>query len=245
MKKFLLIQLRPEDEAAESEYKAFLRHGGLDPEEVERFRIESHELPQTFRAHQYQAILVGGSPFDVSTPEEKKSSLQKRIEADFRRVFDEVITNDIPFLGACSGAGLLGSYCRGTISKEVGEPVGGVDVFLTEEGKEDPLLQGFPEKFRALVGHKEGCVAPPPGSVLLAFSETCPVQMFRVGENVYATQFHPEADANEFEVRINIYKHHGYFPPEEAEKLIEAVHQEKTPFPQKILRRFVARYRSS
>mgnify|MGYP000284732432 CR=1 FL=1 len=43
-----------------------------------------------------------------------------------------------------------------------------------------------------LTTHKEGCVAPPPGGVLLATNAACPVQAYRVGERLYATQFHPE-----------------------------------------------------
>lgn len=46
-----------------------------------------------------------------------------------------------------------------------------------------------------------------------------PVQMFRVGEDVYATQIHPEGDAEEFALRIDIYANHGYFEPHEAEAL--------------------------
>ena len=109
------------------------------------------------------------------------------------------------------GTGLLGTYCGTEISTKYSEPIGGVDIEVTAEGKQDPLLAGVTSTFRALVGHKEACAGVPAGAVLLATSKTCPVQMFRIGENVYATQFHPEADQNEFILRINAYKHHGYF----------------------------------
>jgi GMP synthase (glutamine-hydrolysing) len=66
--------------------------------------------------------------------------------------------------------------------------------------------------------------------------------MFRLGQNIYATQFHPEGDGEGFTVRIHAYKHHGYFPPETAEALIVAVNREDTPYAREILRRFVARY---
>lgn len=242
MKPFLIIQLRPEDETSDNEYEAFLTFGGLKPEETRRLRIENTGIPE-LNLLEYSAIIVGGSPFDISTPQSQKSDKQIMIEADFRRLLDEVVATDFPFLGACSGNGLLGNYCGATISKKYGEPVGGIDATVTPEGKQDPLLADFPDTFRALVGHKEACDAVPPGAVLLCSGETCPVQMFRVGENVYATQFHPEADANGFTCRINVYKHHGYFPPEDAAKLISTVEQEQTPYAQEILKRFVARYR--
>lgn len=243
MKKFLIIQLRPEDETSDNEYEAFLRYGELDPEETERIRVEHTGIPP-LNLDAYNAIIVGGSPFDICTPEKEKTATQKLIEADFKRLFDEVVTRDFPFLGACSGSGLLGHYCGANISPKYGEAVGGVNLNLTAEGKNDPLLRGLPDSFRVLLGHKEACDNIPPGSTLLASTDTCPVQMFRIGKNVYATQFHPEADPSVFIVRIEIYKHHGYFPAETAQSLIEAVESEDTPHAHTILRRFVERYRS-
>ena len=242
-KKFLILQLRPEDETSDNEFAAFLKYGGFKESEVKRIRVEKAGIPD-INLGDYAAIIVGGSPFDVSKAESEKSDIQKEVEGDFKKLFDQVVAQDFPFLGACSGSGLLGNYCGASISGKYSEPVGGVDVVVTEEGKKDPLLKELPITFRALVGHKEACDAIPPGATLLATSARCPVQMFRVGNNVYATQFHPEADAEGFTTRINMYKHHGYFPPEDAEKLIAAVADEKIIVPEQILKRFVDRYRT-
>lgn len=242
MKKFLIIQLRPEDETSDNEFETILRISGLEPVETERLRIETTGIPR-LNLDNYAAIIVGGSPFDISTPAEDKSDIQKQIEFDFHNLFADIIYRDFPFLGACSGNGLLGNYLGAPISKKYGEAVGGVDLTVTDAGREDRLLTGIPTTFRALVGHKEACDEIPPGATLLASSSTCPVQMFRVKENVYATQFHPEGDAAGFAVRINIYKHHGYFPADTAEELIAAVAKESTPHAQAILHRFAERYR--
>ncbi|MDP6414165.1 MAG: glutamine amidotransferase, partial [Gammaproteobacteria bacterium] len=110
-------------------------------------------------------------------------------------------------------------------------------------GRNDPLLEGLPDSFRVLLGHKEACDVLPPGCALLATNESCPVQMFRLKKNIYATQFHPEGDAEGFIVRIHAYKHYGYFPPESAQQLIEAVEDEHVPEAQSLLRRFVDLYR--
>ena len=48
---------------------------------------------------------------------------------------------------------------------------------------------------------------------MLASSPGCPVQAFRVGRNVYATQFHPELDGAAMTTRIHAYMNHGYFDP--------------------------------
>ncbi len=242
MKPFLILQLRPEDQTADNEFEAFLKYGGIDALKVCRIRIEKNGIPQ-LNLNDYSAIIVGGSPFDVSTPENDKSLIQKKIEKDFEQLFDSVLEQDFPFLGACSGNGLLGNYCGASISEKYSEPVSGVDISVTRQGEIDPLLDRLPKTFRALVGHKEACDDTPPGAVLLATSDSCPVQMFRIKQNIYATQFHPEADADGFTVRINIYKHHGYFPSEQAESLIKAIKHESTPVPKKILKTFVDRYR--
>ena len=243
MKPFLILQLRPEDETSDNEYEAICQFGELNPEETVRIRIEQTGIPE-LTLDDYAGIIVGGSPFDISTPSAEKGALQHKIEADFMKLLDEVVKNDFPFLGACSGNGLLGNYLGAPITKTFSEAVGGVDMHLTDAGKLDPLLTDFPDTIRVLVGHKEACDTTPPGATLLGYSDTCPVEMFRVGKNVYATQFHPEGDPEGFTVRINIYKHHGYFPPETADDLIAAIANEETPFAHEILKRFVARYRN-
>jgi len=243
LKKFLILQLRPETEASDSEFEAILRVAGLSYEEVHRIRVEQGNIEE-IDLDNYAAIIAGGSPFDVGIPEEKKSVVQKNVELFFEKLFDKLVPQDFPFLGACSGNGLLGRYCGATITNKYAEPLQSVEVTVTDEGINDPLLRGLPKKFSAFVGHKEACDDVPPGAVLLVTSEPCPVQMFRVKKNLYATQFHPEADADEFILRIKIYKYAGYFKPEEAENLIEALKETNTPVPKIILSRFVGIYRS-
>lgn len=242
MKKLLILQMRPEEETCKSEFEAILRVGGLASHEVYRIRLEQDPIPE-IDIHDYWAIIVGGSPFDISIPEEKKSLVQKRIEHFFIGLLDQIIPEDFPFLGACSANGHLGKYCGTTISNKYAETLGNVYVMMTDAGKEDPLLKNLPHGFSAFVGHKEACDDTPPGAELLITSKACPIQMFRIKKNIYATQFHPEADANEFILRIEAYKYFGYFPPEQAEKLIEAIRDWKAPVPNEILRRFVDRYK--
>ena len=55
-----------------------------------------------------------------------------------------------------------------------------------------------------------------------ASSPACPVQAFRVGSRVYATQFHPELDIEGLATRIEIYRYAGYFPPDQADAVLAA-----------------------
>ncbi len=242
-KPFLILQLRPEDDTSDNEFAAICRYGGLAPAQTRRVRIERHGIPDDLDLDDYSGVIVGGSPFDISTPEDEKSSIQKRIERDFARLFDQLVPRDFPFLGACSGNGLLGSWLGAPITTRFGEPVGCVELELTEDGRRDPLLAGCPQHIPALLGHKEACDCLPEGATLLIRGDACPVQMFRIGQNVYATQFHPEGDAEGFILRIQAYRHHGYFRPEEADALIERIRPARTPEANAILRRFVDRYR--
>jgi len=241
-KPVLIFQLRPEDETSDSEFAAILKYGGLEEQDVKRVRIEKNGIPDDLVLKDFSALIVGGSPFDISTPLQDKSDIQVKIEQDFKHLFDQIITDDFPFLGACSGNGLLGSYLGTPVTPRYSEDVGCVTLDLTEEGKKDPLLSGFPDQISVLLGHKEACDTTPDSAILLMTGEACPVQMFRIGNNVYATQFHPEGDPEGFAVRINIYKHHGYFNPHEAQDLIDRISQVKTPYAQEILQRFVSRY---
>lgn len=220
-KPILILQLRPEDATSDSEYACFLKYGGLRSEDTCRIRIEKNGIPTNLNIDDYSAIIVGGSPFDISTPEDKKSTIQKKLEADFNRLLQQVVPRDFPFLGACSGNGLLGNYLGTRISTKYSEAVGCVTLDITEAGKQDKLLKDFPEQIDVLLGHKEAVDTTPEGATLLMTGVNCPVQMFRVGENIYATQFHPEGDAEEFSLRIDTYRNHGYFEPHEADVLKE------------------------
>ena len=244
MKKILILQMRPENETADSEFEAILSVGKIDREQVHRIRVEQLEKIE-IDINNYCAIIAGGSPFDVSRPANQKSDVQKQIESFFNSLFDQVIAIDFPFLGVCSGNGLLGNYCGTTISSKYSEPIGSVTVTVTEEGEKDTLLIGLPKQFLVFIGHKEACDNIPPSAVLLVSSTLCPVQMFRIKKNIYATQFHPEADVDEFILRINTYKNHGYFPTEQASELISAIKGVETPVSKEILRRFVIKYQQN
>jgi GMP synthase (glutamine-hydrolysing) len=222
MKPFLILQLRPETEAADNEFEAFLEKGGLAPGAVQRIRLDREPLPEGLDPGAYSGVIVGGGPGCVSDPAETKDPVEARIEAAILGLMPAIFARDIPFLGCCYGIGILGHHLApGIVSKaKYGEPVGAVDCSLTEEGRADPLLAGLPDRFRAFVGHKEAVQALPPGMVRLVSSGPTPFQMLRHGRNVYATQFHPEADARGFETRIRIYRHRGYFPPDEAEAIL-------------------------
>jgi GMP synthase (glutamine-hydrolysing) len=241
VKPFLLLATRAEDEAADDEYAAMLRAGGLEERQLHRIRLEAAPMP-SLDLDRYAGVVLGGGPFNSSDPEDSKSATQRRVEAELRGLLDELVDRDFPFLGACYGVGTLGVHRGGTVDRTFGEPIGAVPVTLTDAGRGDPLLAGLPATFDAFVGHKEACRDLPPGAVLLASSPACPVQMFRVRTNLYATQFHPELDVAGLVTRIRIYQHHGYYRPETIDDIIASVSGAVVTEPPRILAGFVAQY---
>ena len=243
MKPALILQLRPEDEASDGEFRAFLDKGRLADSDVVRHRLEALPLPEDFSLDDYSAVILGGGPGCVSDDPATRDPTEARAEAEILGLMPEIIRRDTPFLGCCAGIGILAHHLGAEVSKtRYSEPVGAVAGRVTEAGATDPLLDGLPATFDVLVGHKEAVQELPEGAVHLMSSEGCPFQMIRVKRHVYATQFHPEADGQVFADRIRIYRARGYFAPEEAEALTERVLAAEVTQPERILRRFVRRY---
>lgn len=239
MKPFLILQLRPEAEASDDEYAAFLAKGGLSADQTHRVCLEKEDLPAVDLSD-YSGVIVGGGPGCVSDPADQKDPLEAKIEAEILSLMPQITETDVPFMGCCYGIGILAHHLGATVSKEnFGEPVGPTTCKVTAS---DPVLDGLPLEFLAFVGHKEAVQNLPQGAVQLLSSDPCPYQMIRYKQNVYATQFHPEADSAGFELRIRLYKNKGYFHPDEADDLIAMCREAKVHAPEKILRNFVKRY---
>lgn len=242
MKPFLFITTRDDEDVALADYGAFLRYSGLTTEQLQLFRLDLTPMPE-IDLGAYSGIILGGSPLNIS--EESKSPEQQRIEADLQRLVEEVLEIDFPFFGACFGIGVLGSRLGAVIDGTYAEPVSAPLIELTDDGRNDPLLTQIPTQFRAYVGHKESLATVPDGAVVLAGSSTCPIQMFRVGANVYATQFHPELDIEVLTARVYAYLGHGYIDPEEAEDTLAELGGVDVGPAHEILAAFVRRYQQT
>ncbi|GAA4425431.1 glutamine amidotransferase [Georgenia halophila] len=241
MKPFLLVATRTEDAAADGEYAAFLHYSGLDECDLVRVRVESNPLPD-IDLDDWSGIMLGGSPFTSSIPVEHKSDTQRRVEHELGGLLERLVDADFPFFGACYGVGTLARHLGAVLDDTYAEPIGPITVEVTDDGAADPLLDGFPSAFTAYVGHKEAVTKLPPRAVLLGRGEVCPVQMFRVGNNLYGTQFHPELDEPGIIERIGIYRDAGYFDPAEQAEVEARVRGVDVSVPQGLISAFVERY---
>jgi GMP synthase (glutamine-hydrolysing) len=241
MKPFVLLQTRPETAASDNEYEAFLKFGNLKPNQLLRYRVEGGEVPK-LDLRLLSGIMLGGGPYCTSDPAAKKSTAQRKCEAGLFTLVDGLVRRDFPFLGACYGIGVVATQQGGMVAKENVEVIGAYRITQTHAGIQDKLLAGLPPTFLAYSGHKEACIELPEGATLLASSQFCPIHMFRIKENVYVTQFHPELDAEGVEVRVEIYKDYGYFPAEDADRLIAEARAIDIDAPLRILRNFTKTY---
>jgi len=215
-----------------------LRCSGLSERQLRRIRLEQASL-EPVDLDDWSGIILGGGPYQVSDPETVKSATQHRVEADLASLLDQVVRLDFPFLGACYGIGTLGRHQGAIVDRTYGEPLGGTFIELTPAGRRDPLFQVADSPFGAYCGHKEAIRVLPKHAVTLATSPSCPVQAFRIGSRVYATQFHPELDLAGLATRIQIYRHAGYFPPDQADAVLAAARASGVTRAPELLARFV------
>jgi len=241
VKPFLLITTRDDERVASEEHASYCSLTGLLPEDLEWKRAERESIGD-IDFGRYSGIILAGSPFTVSEPAEKKSQEELRVERELAQLLDRVVEHDFPFLGICYGIGTIGTHQGAKVDRTYGESTQAARITLSAAGIADPLLGELPREFDAFVGHKEAISETPAHLVVLASSPGCPVQAFRVGENVYATQFHPELDAVAMTSRIHAYIDHGYFDPGEVDALIERIQSADVRASQMVLARFTEQY---
>jgi GMP synthase (glutamine-hydrolysing) len=110
-----------------------------------------------------------------------------------KELLRELLERDMPLLGACLGSQLLGGAAAAEPQRASEPEIGWLDVELTAEGLNDPLLAPLAPGFTGFQWHSYA-VPLPPGAVALARSPVC-LQAWRVGERAYGIQFHAEVAA--------------------------------------------------
>lgn len=111
-----------------------------------------------------------------------------------KRLIQECLDGNIPFLGICLGAQLLSEVLGTPVETGTRREKGVCRVSLTVEGASDPLFLGIPPEFITFQWHNDSFDLPA-GCRLLASSSACPQQAILYGASVYGVQFHPEVTA--------------------------------------------------
>lgn len=132
-----------------------------------------------------QGVISLGGPMNVY--EEHKYPYLKNENNFIKKVVDR----NIPFLGICLGSQLLAKAAESKVIKSPKKEIGFSAVSLTNEGRQDCLFTGVENNFDVFQWHEDMSCVPTDGA-LLASSQSCPIQAFKVGVNAYGLQFHVE-----------------------------------------------------
>lgn len=161
---------------------------------------------------------------------------------DMMRLLESIIDRRIPMFASCFGFQALGLLFGGEVETvEEHAEVGTFPIELTEHGRQDPLFADLPPSFDVQLGHKDTVLTLPDRLQLLAGSERCPHQAFRVrGLPVVASQFHPELSYERNVERYVNYalEYNGIDDPAEAEAKARR-ELRPSPHPNGLLRRFL------
>lgn len=113
---------------------------------------------------------------------------------DVRRLIAACLDAGTPLLAICLGAELLAHVAGGRVGViEAGPEIGLTSVRLLPAAAQDALLRGLPPVAEAVQWHSLEAQALPASAVVLAESDRCANQAFRLGDTAWGVQFHPEA----------------------------------------------------
>ena len=163
-------------------FRDFMRADGIAWDTVELDEGES--IPPLGG---YDALISMGGPMDVF-----EEDAHPWIVDEKAAIREAVAERGMPFLGVCLGHQLLADALGGRVETMDEAEVGVLTVDVTEAGRADPLLAGLDASVTCLQWHGCAVTAPPAGAVVLASSERCEVQAFRVGPRAYGLQYHVE-----------------------------------------------------
>ncbi len=150
--------------------------------QLERWVVPLGGAPQPARS--YHAVMVFGGSMH---PDQDAHFGWLEREADFLR---SVLTQQIPVVGVCLGAQMLARAAGAWVGPASAPEVGWLEVELTPEGREDPVVGVLPPRAEAFQWHHYTFEIPA-GAVELARSEIC-TQAFRAGSHAWGLQFHAE-----------------------------------------------------
>jgi GMP synthase-like glutamine amidotransferase len=132
---------------------------------------------------EYDALIFMGGPMSVSDD----LPYLRREEGHIR----QAVERGVPILGVCLGGQLIAHAMGAAVRRNPVKEIGWFDIALTAAGQRDRLFSGFGERESVFHWHGETFDLPH-GAELLASSERCRNQAFRLGSSVYALQFHLE-----------------------------------------------------
>ena len=158
----------------------------LEDEGVRAVIVAGEEIPDTPDGYDAVVLLGGGY---LPTDDERAPWLVHE------RLLTQLCVRDgVPLLGICLGAQLLAVATGGEVEGDYGQPERGVSTIRRiPRSLGDLLFTGLDDEIVVLQNHRDRVSRLPDGAELLAASDACPIQAFRIGSAAWGVQFHPEA----------------------------------------------------
>ncbi len=147
--------------------------------QVTAFDLPKGEFPEGLEG--FDGVLIGGSPSSVHDEDAWIGRLLALIRKGFAA--------GVPLAGACFGHQAIAKALGGVVGPNPREFVLGTAV--TEVIARARWME--PERtFRLAAAHGEQVLVLPPGAEVIGRTEGCPAACYRIGDRVFATQYHPE-----------------------------------------------------
>ena len=156
-----------------------LEEKGISLEVADLFQ-PSHPVPDVATA---AGLIFMGGPMSAN---DDLPYLRQEID-----IIREAAGRGQPMLGICLGSQMIAKALGARVYRNPVKEIGWFSVHPTEAGKRDLLLSALESPETVLQWHGETFDLPA-GADLLAYSELCRNQAFRVGNHVYGLQFHLE-----------------------------------------------------
>jgi GMP synthase-like glutamine amidotransferase len=135
-------------------------------------------------------LIVMGGPMSVNDADPWIAE-----ETDFIRA---ALLAGTPVVGVCLGSQFMAKALGATVRSGSALEIGKTRIALTEEGRHDPVFQGFPDSLSVFEWHGE-VFDLPKGCTPLAGSDLAPLQAFRYGTRAYGLLFHLEMELDGIE----------------------------------------------
>ncbi|KNZ42599.1 glutamine amidotransferase [Acetobacterium bakii] len=167
---------------------------GIPYEDVKVVSVHEDSIPGLIESvsdlmEDVSSIIITGSPAMITDFDPWSIATSHWIK--------DIVTKKIPILGICYGHQLLAQTFGGSVDyHSLGAEQGEVEIYLTEEGKKDPLLSVLPAHFSAYASHFQTVTKLPKNAVILAKNNFEPYHAVSYGEKIWGVQFHPECTEN-------------------------------------------------
>ena len=240
MKEFLFVSLRDGDfgnKVAKSELDDIIRSTGLTETELHHIILGS-ETDHIGDVSSYRGVIVGGSALNIT--DAVHSDYQKHVDQELQLL----INQRTPVYLVCFGIGWLASATGGQVDNSNPETPGPTTINLSAAAAKDPLCTDLPPTFMGFTGHKESVAQVGSDTTVLATGPSCPYQLIRYADHVWASQFHCELDAPSLAKGMAFYMNHGYFSPEDYHEIVAGLSQYDASCAQQVAQNFVAHCRS-